>query len=87
MGITIKNEDLASLSFEELMNKLKENLELLEKSDLSLEDSMKFYEQGVILVRHLEDKLGKMEGRMEEIMNDGSIKDLQVEVTKSEENV
>lgn len=85
MAITIKNE-LNNLSYEQLMSKLKESLELLEKGDLSLEDSMKCYEQGVVLARQLEEKLTSMEGRMEEIMADGSIKDLKVEVSKSDEH-
>jgi exodeoxyribonuclease VII small subunit len=71
-------------SFEELMNKLKTTLDTLEKGDLSLEHSMKSYEEGVILVRHLEEKLKKMEGRMEEILADGTIKDLVVEVSENE---
>lgn len=85
MGIVAKNEDVADLSYEELMNKLKETLDLLEKGDLSLEASMKSYEQGVNLVRHLEEKLKSMEGRMEEIMADGTIKDLVIETTKSDD--
>lgn len=67
-------------SFDELMSELKETLEALEKGDLSLENSMRAYERGVGLTRVLEDKLKKMEGRMEEIMADGCIKDLEIEV-------
>jgi exodeoxyribonuclease VII small subunit len=73
--------NLENLSFEELMNMLKKNLELLEKGDLSLEKSMESYGQGMTFVRLLENKLKEMEGRMEEIMADGSIKELKVEVS------
>lgn len=66
---------MVEMSFEELMTELKKTLDSLEKGDLSLEDSMLSYERGVVLVRHLEDKLRKMEGRMEEILSDGSIKE------------
>jgi exodeoxyribonuclease VII small subunit len=69
-------KDLLEKSFEELMADLKTTLASLEKGELSLEDSMKCYESGVTLVRMLEDKLKKMEGRMEEILADGTVKDL-----------
>lgn len=71
-------------SFEDLMAELKKTLDNLEKGEISLEDSMRSYEHGVMLVRHLEDKLKKMEGRMEEIMADGSIKDLNIPLVDSE---
>lgn len=69
---------LADMTFEALMVDLKGTLEKLEKGELSLEESMKAYESGVGLVRVLEDKLKTMEGRMEEILADGSIKDLSI---------
>jgi exodeoxyribonuclease VII small subunit len=70
------NENEASQSFEALMAELKKTVESLEKGDLPLEDSMKAYEQGVTLVRGLEKKLSSMEGRLEEILADGSKKEL-----------
>lgn len=72
------NEINKELSFEDLMSELNKTLSLLEKGDQSLEESMKSYERGVILVRLAEAKLKTMEGRMEEILADGSIKDLVV---------
>lgn len=65
-------------SFDELMVELKKTVDGLEKGEQSLEDSMKSYETGIGLVRHLEEKLKSMEGRMEEIMADGTIKELKV---------
>jgi exodeoxyribonuclease VII small subunit len=76
--------NMIEMSFEELMADLKKTLDNLEKGDLSLEESMRSYEKGVVLVRHLEDKLKKMEGRMEEILADGSIKELSVSVSEDE---
>ncbi len=74
------------ISFEEIMEELNKTVENLEKGDLSLEDSMKAYEQGIGLVRKLEEKLKSMEGRMEEIMADGTIKELKI-TTEGDENV
>jgi exodeoxyribonuclease VII small subunit len=71
------------MNFEELMSELKKILDVLEKGELSLEESMRNYEGGVTLVRLAEGKLKNMEGRMEEIMADGSVKELVA--SKSEE--
>lgn len=68
--------DVTTASFETLMNELKKTLVLLDNGDLPLEESMKAYENGVMLVRSLEQKLQTMEGRMEEILADGSKKTL-----------
>ena len=59
------------MSFEACMQELKKRLDILEKGELSLEESMAAYEQGVNLVRQAEQTLAAMEGRMEEIMSDG----------------
>lgn len=71
-------KNLSEMSFEELMAELKTTLEGLEKGELKLEDSMKSYEYGVHIVRLLEEKLRSMEGRMEEILADGTVSDLEI---------
>lgn len=71
-------KNLSEMSFEELMAELKGTLEGLEKGELKLEESMKSYEHGVNIVRLLEEKLRSMEGRMEEILADGTVSDLEV---------
>jgi len=77
---------LKDMSFEDLMAELKKTLDVLEKGDQSLENSMKSYETGVTLVRLLEEKLKNMEGRMEEILADGTIKNLEIEVGTADES-
>ena len=59
------------MSFEACVQELKKRLDILEKGEPSLEESMAAYEQGVNLVRQAEQTLAAMEGRMEEIMSDG----------------
>lgn len=71
--------DLKTANFESLMAELKKTLTILENGDLPLEESMKNYEAGVMLVRAAEEKLASMEGRMEEILADGSKKALVIE--------
>lgn len=75
--------ETVNMSFEMVMNKLKSTLDSLEKGELSLEESMKAYEMGVGLVKILEEKLKNMEGRMEEILADGSIKNLVIPLETS----
>lgn len=70
----LNDELLNEASFEILMTELKKTLTTLENGDLPLEESLKAYEQGVKIVRLAENKLAHMEGRMEEILKDGTIK-------------
>ncbi len=63
--------DINTATFEMLMAELKKTLTTLENGDLPLEESMKAYETGVMLVRSAEQKLATMEGRMEQILADG----------------
>jgi exodeoxyribonuclease VII small subunit len=79
----MSEKKMIDMSFEELMAELKMTLDILEKGELSLEESMKSYECGVTLVRLAEDKLKKMEGRMEEILSDGTIKDMEIAIDEN----
>ncbi len=72
------NCDPKNASFETLMAELKKTLATLENGDLPLEESMKAYETGVMLVRTAEEKIAAMEGRMEEVLADGSKKPLTI---------
>jgi len=52
-------------SFEEGLEQLEETVKKLESGDLSLEDSLAAFEQGISLVRALSEKLGEVEKRVE----------------------
>lgn len=69
---------MENLSFEELMERLNKTVSLLEKGELTLEESMKSYEEGINLVKNAEGILKSFEKRMEEILADGSIKELKI---------
>ncbi|HXW59990.1 MAG TPA: exodeoxyribonuclease VII small subunit [Myxococcota bacterium] len=79
-------EQMTKASFEHLMAELKKTLEILEKGELPLEESMAAYEYGIGLVEKAEEKLSKMEGRMEEILADGSKKALDMNKIMSDQN-
>ena len=51
-------------SYEEMLQKLQGVLGELEKGELSLEDSMKFYEDGIKIVNKLYKTLNTLEGKI-----------------------
>ncbi|MCJ7665863.1 MAG: exodeoxyribonuclease VII small subunit [Actinobacteria bacterium] len=55
------------LSFEEALSKLEEVVRDLEKEDISLEDSMVKFEDGIKLSSHCLKKLNKAEEKIEEL--------------------
>ena len=63
-------------SFEESLKKLETIVEQLEKGDLSLEDSIKLFEEGVGLSAACKKELDEAEGKVQILMKqrDGSLK-------------
>jgi exodeoxyribonuclease VII small subunit len=55
-------------SFESILKRLEEIVDLMEKG-LPLEESIKLYEEGVILSKKLQERLSKIERRVYEIKN------------------
>lgn len=56
--------------FETALKQLEEIVQRLEKGELSLEESLKLYEDGVRLARLCHSKLEEAEGRIELLMKD-----------------
>ena len=63
-------------SFEESLKKLETIVDQLEKGDLSLEDSLKLFEEGVTLSSSCKQELDAAEGKVQILVKqrDGSIK-------------
>lgn len=63
-------------SFEESLKKLESLVEQLEKGDMSLEDSLKLFEEGVGLSAACKKELDAAEGKVEMLIKqrDGSLK-------------
>ena len=59
----------AKKSFEERLERLEELGDEIRNSDLSLDDAIKAFEEGVKLARTLEKDLEKIESRIEILMN------------------
>ncbi|MCL1812441.1 MAG: exodeoxyribonuclease VII small subunit [Treponema sp.] len=56
-------------NFEERLEKLENLGETIRKTDISLEDSLKAFEEGIKLARSLEKDLEKIESRIEILLN------------------
>jgi len=62
-------------SFEAMLERVEEILYLMEGADVSLDQSLALFEEGVGLMRRLEERLGLAEGRVRELMEDGRLGD------------
>ena len=63
--------------FEELLKRLEGVVKQLEAGHLPLEESLRTYENGVSMVRLAQQRLEKMDGKIEQLMADGTTKELQ----------
>jgi exodeoxyribonuclease VII small subunit len=75
----VKNNDL---NFEEALGRLEEVVRELEKEDITLEDSMQKFEQGIKLSSHCLRKLNEAEEKIEELTRseDGKLVTRELEV-------
>lgn len=75
----MKNNDL---NFEEALGRLEEVVRELEKEDITLEDSMQKFEQGIKLSSHCLKKLNEAEEKIEELTRseDGKLVARELEV-------
>ncbi len=53
-----------SINFENSLTELEKIVETMEKGDLSLEDSLKYFEQGINLTRHCQESLKDAEQKV-----------------------
>jgi len=68
------SETNKQIPFEKLLENIEALVVQLEKGDLSLENSLKAYEKGIEFVKEAQERLLKMEGRIEQLMSDGNKK-------------
>lgn len=60
--------DLTALSFAKAMERLEEVVRRLESGDVSLEQSLALFQEGVALSRHLGQRLDQAEARIERLL-------------------
>lgn len=59
--------------FEEKLKRLEKLSDSIQKSDITLEDALKCFEEGIRLAKSMEKTLRDTEGRVEILMNGGEI--------------
>ena len=62
-----------NMSIEETFAKLEETITQLEKEDISLEDSLKAYEQGMEYIKSCNEAIDKAEKKVMVIMENGEL--------------
>ncbi|WP_423901063.1 exodeoxyribonuclease VII small subunit [Eggerthia catenaformis] len=61
-------------TYEEAMNRLEKIISILEKNEVSLDESIKLYEEGIALSKYCDDKLKNIEDRVIKIFEDNQLK-------------
>jgi len=61
--------------FEERLDRLEELSEAIKNPELSLEDALAFFEEGIKLAKNLEKDLDKIEGKIQILMNQPATSD------------
>ena len=72
MGATISRldrDDIETMSFEDSYSRLEQVIRQLEEGDLTLEESVALYEEGMFLARHCGKHLQRAEVKVTELLN------------------
>ena len=62
-------------SFEENLNRLKEVVRLIQSGELSLDQSIEVFKEGIELSKYLEDKLSSIENKAIKLFENNELKD------------
>tara|TARA_B100001057_G_scaffold396802_1_gene406722 strand:- start:49 stop:267 length:219 start_codon:yes stop_codon:yes gene_type:complete len=65
-----------TVNFETSLQKLEKIIEKLEDGDISLEDSVKSFEEGIGLVKECQKQLSQAELKVKKLLDNGDIVDL-----------
>ena len=63
------DKKIDNLSYEEAFEKLQKIIQLLEEGNVSLDNSIKYYEQGILLKDYCEKKLQNAEMKIRTVIN------------------
>lgn len=72
-----KKEEKQNITVEEAFAKIEEKIEALESEDISLEDSIKEYQEGMKLLKSCHDMIEQVEQKVQKIAEDGSLEDFE----------
>ncbi|WP_026527502.1 exodeoxyribonuclease VII small subunit [Butyrivibrio sp. VCD2006] len=71
-----KNEE-KELTIEEAFSEVDERIKALEKSDVTLEESFKYFKEGMDLLKYCNDSIDKVEKKVQKVMADGRTEDFE----------
>ena len=72
----ISDEEIKKLTFEDSYKKLEQIVKTLENKDSSLEESIDYYDLGVRLKNHCDEKLKVAELKIKKLSNKGKLEEL-----------
>ena len=64
-------------TLQEMLKTLDEQIRALESEDISLEDSFVVYEQGMKLIKECNDKIDRVEKKVLELNEDGTLQEME----------
>lgn len=70
-----KNDE--NMSIEAAFSQIDSRIKELEKEDISLEDSFKYYKEGMELLKYCNDAIDKVEKKVQKISGDGALSDFE----------
>jgi exodeoxyribonuclease VII small subunit len=76
--MTKKKTSDDKLSFESAMLELEQLVEQMEAGDLTLDQSLKAFERGVVLTRHCQNELQQAELKVQQLNSNGELESLDV---------
>ncbi len=69
------DKKIDNLSYEEAFERLEKITELLEQGNVTLDNSIKYYEQGILLKNFCEKKLKNAEMKIKTVLDNSKIKE------------
>ena len=76
-GNMAKKSEEKELPIEEAFSEIDEKIKALEKSDVSLEESFKYFKEGMDLLKYCNDSIDKVEKKVQKVMADGRTEDFE----------
>ena len=72
-----KKSEEKELTIEEAFSEIDEKIKALEKNDVSLEESFKYFKEGMDLLKYCNDSIDKVEKKVQKVMADGRTEDFE----------
>ena len=64
-------------SIEEAFSEIEKKIALLEKEDVSLEDSFRYFQEGMDLLKYCNESIDQVEKKVQKISSDGKTEDFE----------